>query len=50
MIPKNGCRFSKKIMLSKKLERDDDSKNRHPTPGVSDLLLHRCKDRVGSGM
>jgi hypothetical protein len=26
MIPKSGYRFSEKIMLNEKLERDDDSK------------------------
>jgi hypothetical protein len=26
MIPKSGHRFSEKIMLAKRLERDDDSK------------------------
>jgi hypothetical protein len=30
MIPKSGYRFSEKIMLHKRLERDDDSKNSHP--------------------
>jgi hypothetical protein len=30
MIPKSGNRFSEKIMLHKKLERDDDSKKSHP--------------------
>jgi hypothetical protein len=32
MIPKSGYRFSDKIMLNNKLERDDDSKIRHPAP------------------
>jgi hypothetical protein len=30
MTPKSGNRFSEKIMLHKKLERDGDSKNSHP--------------------
>ena len=30
MIPKSGNRFSEKIMLNKKLDRDDDSKKSHP--------------------
>src|SRR5262245_31842427 len=30
MIPKSGYRFSEKIMLQQKLERDDDSKKSHP--------------------
>jgi hypothetical protein len=29
MIPKSGNRFSEKIMLKEKLERDDDSKKSH---------------------
>jgi len=30
MIRKSGYRFSEKIMLKQKIERDDDSKNRRP--------------------
>jgi hypothetical protein len=30
MIRKSGDRFSEKIMLNKKIERDDDSKKSHP--------------------
>jgi hypothetical protein len=30
MIPKSGNRFSEKIMLKQKVERDDDSKKNHP--------------------
>jgi hypothetical protein len=30
MIPKSGYRFSEKIMLQQRLERDDDSKKSHP--------------------
>jgi hypothetical protein len=30
MIRKSGNRFSEKIMLKKKMERDDDSKKSHP--------------------
>src|SRR5882724_13442142 len=30
MIRKSGYRFSEKIMLKKKMERDDDSKKSHP--------------------
>src|SRR5436190_23916602 len=30
MIPKSGNRFSEKIMLHQNLEREDDSKKRHP--------------------
>src|SRR5215475_2303283 len=33
MIRKSGYRFSEKIMLQQKLERDDDSKKSHPAPG-----------------
>jgi hypothetical protein len=33
MIPKSGCRFSDKIVLHVKLERDADSKNQHPALG-----------------
>jgi hypothetical protein len=29
MIRKSGYRFSEKIMLNKKIERDDDSKKNH---------------------
>jgi hypothetical protein len=41
MIPKSGNRFSEKIMLHKKLERDGDSKKSHPAlePRISDSLL-----------
>jgi hypothetical protein len=30
MIRKSGYRFSEKIMLKQKIERDDDSKKSHP--------------------
>jgi hypothetical protein len=30
MIPKSGNRFSEKIVLNKKLERDDDSRKSRP--------------------
>jgi len=30
MIPKSGYRFSEKIMLQQKIERDDDSRKSHP--------------------
>jgi hypothetical protein len=33
MIRKSGYRFSEKIMLKQKLERDDDPKESHPTLG-----------------
>jgi hypothetical protein len=37
MIRKSGYRFSEKIMLKQKMERDDDSKKSHPAlvkPGL----------------
>jgi branched-chain amino acid transport system ATP-binding protein len=37
MIPKSVQRFSEKIMLHQKLERDDDSKKRHPALVVDKL-------------
>jgi len=30
MIRKSGYRFSEKIMLKQKMERDDDSRKSHP--------------------
>jgi hypothetical protein len=41
MIPKSGPRFSEKIMLNKKMERDDDSGKRHlaPEAAPADLPL-----------
>jgi hypothetical protein len=38
MIPKSGYRFSEKIMLNQKLERDDDSKKRHPALGMAEIF------------
>jgi hypothetical protein len=35
MIPKSGHRFSEKIMLQYKIERDAHSKKSHPAPGAS---------------
>jgi hypothetical protein len=51
MIPKSGRRFSEKIMLHQRLERDDDSKRSHRAlknkPAqirvlgkIADMLLH----------
>jgi hypothetical protein len=34
MIPKSGYRFSEKIMLNKKIERDDELKKNHPALGL----------------
>jgi hypothetical protein len=40
MIRKSGHRFSEKIMLKQKMERDDDSKKSHPALG-SDVQSSR---------
>jgi len=37
MVPKSGCRFSEKIMLIKKLKRDDDSTRRHHALAIDTL-------------
>ena len=38
MIRKSGHRFSEKIMLKKKIERDDDSKKSHSALAVGRIL------------
>jgi hypothetical protein len=38
MIRKSGNRFSEKIMLNKKIERDDNSKRSHPALGFGRLI------------
>jgi xanthine dehydrogenase accessory factor len=40
MIRKSGNRFSEKIMLKQKRERDDDSKKRHPGLGEAPMSKH----------
>src|SRR5260221_964555 len=45
MIRKSGYRFSEKIMLKQKIERDDDSKKSHPALGG----LHRLHGVQHSG-
>jgi hypothetical protein len=44
MIPKSGNRFSEKIMLHKKLERDGDSKKSYP---VLVAVSHACIPSAG---
>jgi hypothetical protein len=39
MIRKSGYRFSEKIMLNKKMERDDDSKKSHHALAVDGASL-----------
>ena len=43
MIRKSGYRFSEKIMLKQKIERDDDSKKSHSVLGQARRSL--CFDR-----
>jgi hypothetical protein len=38
MIRKSGYRFSEKIVLKQKLERDDDSKKSHPALGRGEIV------------
>ncbi len=40
MIPKSGNRFSEKITLHNKLERDDDSKKSHPALALISNAAH----------
>jgi hypothetical protein len=55
MIRKSGYRFSEKIMLKQKIERDDDSKKSHPALRVPTnplaftywALLRGCLPRGG---
>jgi hypothetical protein len=44
MIRKSVQRFSEKIVLKKKLERDDDSKKSHPDPAVVAECSRRRND------
>src|SRR6202521_5197046 len=48
MIRKSGYRFSEKIMLKQKIERDDDSKKSHLALDVakSEHVGHRIKPRL----
>src|SRR5512144_3036889 len=45
MIPKSGYRFSEKIMLQHRLERDDDSKKSHPA--LDEKVLNQRQELAG---
>jgi hypothetical protein len=47
MIPKSVQRFSEKIMLKKKLERDDDSTKSHPALGAHRRLSSAAAGHLG---
>jgi hypothetical protein len=41
MIRKSGSRFSDKIMLKQKIERDEDSKKNHPALASAIVPVYR---------
>jgi len=45
MIRKSGYRFSEKIMLKQKIERDDDSKKSHPALVVPAIHAFPARSR-----
>src|SRR5262245_10676722 len=48
MIPKSVQRFSEKIMLNKKLERDDDSTKSHPALANELEIREDCNEQAQS--
>ena len=47
MIRKSGHRFSEKIMLKQKIERDDDSKKSHPALALQ-LPFPKISESMGN--